>query len=587
MSIKGGEFLTKKTLPSNVFIPEEWNEEQKMLVEMIHDFLKKEIHTLPEELDASKDLDYVAGLIDKSAELGLCGLAIEEKYGGTDLDFNTGLLFTEALAPGFSFATTIGAHVSIGSLPIVYYGTEEQKKKYLPKIANAEYKAAYALTEPGAGSDANSGKTKATFSKDEKSYLINGQKMWITNAGFAYIFIVFAKIEDDKDLSAFIVEKGFGGITLGDEEKKLGIKGSSTRQVFFNDCPVPLENLLGKRQEGFKIALNILNSGRIKLAAGSIGGIKFALNKSITYANERIQFNKSISEFSAIQHKIGEMVRLIFASESAIYRTGKNIDEKEEELKKLNLPKNEIKLKALREFAIECALLKVYSTEALAYGVDETLQIYGGMGYSAEAGVEMGYRDARITRIYEGTNEINRMLSFAELMKRAFKTKEVNLQKAGKAIPKVIFKRSLPFQKLTTLKVIENFKMLFLVLSSYTGKAFGMKLADEQEIVMDLADIMGEAYIAESVYLRVEKLKEKNVPQNEIDIKESILNLQLYDANQKIIQKANTIIDSLPNTKNRSLRFIVKRLTPQLAINPTETRRNLAKHVIENGEYTW
>jgi alkylation response protein AidB-like acyl-CoA dehydrogenase len=587
MSIKGGEFLTKKTLPSSVFIPEEWNEEQIMLVEMIHDFLKKEIHTLPEELDASKDLDYVVGLIDKSAELGLCGLAIEEKYGGTDLDFNTGLLFTEALAPGFSFATTLGAHVSIGSLPIVYYGTEEQKKKYLPKIASAEYKAAYALTEPGAGSDANSGKTKATFTKDEKSYLINGQKMWITNAGFAYIFIVFAKIEDDKDLSAFIVEKGFGGITLGDEEKKLGIKGSSTRQVFFNDCPVPLENLLGKRQEGFKIALNILNSGRIKLAAGSIGGIKFALNKSITYANDRIQFNKSISEFSAIQHKIGEMVRLIFASESAIYRTGKNIDDKEEELKKLNLPKNEIKLKALREFAIECALLKVYSTEALAYGVDETLQIYGGMGYSAEAGVEMGYRDARITRIYEGTNEINRMLSFAELMKRAFKTKEVNLQKAGKSIPKIIFKRSLPFQKLTTLKVIENFKMLFLVLSSYTGKAFGMKLADEQEIVMDLADVMGEAYIAESVYLRVEKLKQKNVPQNEIDIKESILNLQLYDANQKIIQKANTIIDSLPNTKNRSLRFIVKRLTPQLAINPTETRRNLAKHVIENGEYTW
>jgi alkylation response protein AidB-like acyl-CoA dehydrogenase len=587
MSIKGGEFLTKKTLPSNVFIPEQWNEEQMMLVEMIHDFLKKEIHTLPEELDASKDLEYVAGLLDKSAALGLCGLAIEEKYGGTDLDFNTGLLFTEALAPGFSFATTIGAHVSIGSLPIVYYGTEDQKKKYLPKIASAEYKAAYALTEPGAGSDANSGKTKATFSNDGKSYLINGQKMWITNAGFAHIFIVFAKIEHDKDLSAFIVEKGFGGITLGDEEKKLGIKGSSTRQVFFNDCPVPLENLLGKRQEGFKIALNILNSGRIKLAAGSIGGVKFALNKSITYAIERVQFNKSISEFSAIQHKIGEMVRLIFASESAIYRTGKNIDEKEEELKKLNLPKNEIKLKSLREFAIECALLKVYSTEALAYGVDETLQIYGGMGYSTEAGVEMGYRDARITRIYEGTNEINRMLSFAELMKRAFKSKEINLQKAGKAIPKIIFKRSLPFQKLTTIKVIENFKMLFLVLSRYTGKAFGMKLADEQEIVMDLADIMGEAYIAESVYLRVEKLKEMNVPQNEIDMKESILNLQLYVANQKIIQKANIIIDSLPNTKNRSLRFIVKRLTPQLAINPTETRRNLAKHMIENGEYTW
>jgi hypothetical protein len=319
--------------------------------------------------------------------------------------------------------------------------------------------------------------------------------------------------------------------------------------VFFNDCPVPIENLLGKRQEGFKIALNILNSGRIKLAAGSVGGIKFALNKSISYSKERIQFDKSISEFSAIQYKIGEMIRLIFASESAVYRTGKNIDEKEKEFKKLNLPKNEVKLKALREFAIECALLKVYSTEALAYAVDETVQIYGGMGYSAEAGVEMGYRDARITRIYEGTNEINRMLSFAELMKRAFKSKEINLQKAGKSIPKIIFKRSLPFQKLTTIKIIENFKMLFLILSSYTGKAFGMKLADEQEIVMDLADIMGEAYIAESVYLRVEKLKELNFPQNEIDMKESVLNLQLYVANQKIIQKANTIIDSLPNTK--------------------------------------
>ena len=587
MSKKGADFLTNKTLPSEVFVPEEWNEEQLMLKEMVHDFLKKEIHTLPEELDASKDLDYISGLLDKSAELGLCGLAIEEKYGGTDLDFNTGLLFTEAMAPGFSFATTMGAHVSIGSLPIVYYGNEEQKKKYLPKIATAEYKAAYALTEPGAGSDANSGKTKATFSNDGKFYVLNGQKMWITNAGFAYIFIVFAKIEDDKDLSAFIVEKDFGGITLGDEEKKLGIKGSSTRQVFFNDCPVPLENLLGKRQEGFKIALNILNSGRIKLAAGSIGGIKFALNKSITYSTERIQFDKSINEFSAIQYKIGEMVRLIFASESAIYRTGKNIDNKEKEFENKNLSKNEIKLKALREFAIECAILKVYSTEALAYGVDETLQIYGGMGYSTEAGVEMGYRDARITRIYEGTNEINRMLSFAELMKRAFKSKEINLKKAGKSIPKIVLKRCLPFQKLTTFKIIENFKMLFLILSSYTGKAFGMKLVDEQEIVMDLADIMGEAYIAESVYLRIEKLKEMNVSQNEIDMKESVLNLQLYVANQKIIQKANTIIDSLPNTKNKSLRFIVKRLTPQLAINPTETRRNLAKHMIENGEYTW
>lgn len=587
MNIKGGEYLIKKTKPESVFIPEEWNEEQIMLKDMVHDFIKKELHTLPEEPDASKDLDFIAGLLDKSAELGLCGLAISEEYGGTNLDFNTGLLFTESMAIGFSFATTMGAHVSIGSLPIVYYGTPEQKKKYLPKIATAEYKAAYALTEPGAGSDANSGKTKATMNKDGKSYLINGQKMWITNAGFADIFIVFAKIEDDEDLSAFIVERSFGGITFGDEEKKLGIKGSSTRQVFFNDCPVPIDNLLGERQGGFKIALNILNSGRIKLAAGAIGGAKFALDQSITYSKERVQFEKSISEFTAIQHKLGEMVRLIYASESAIYRIGKNIDDKEEELKEQNFSENEIKLKALREFAIECALMKVYSTEALDYCVDETLQVYGGMGYSAEAGVEMGYRDARITRIYEGTNEINRMLSFAELMKRAFKSKEINLNKASKNIPKEIFKRALPFQKLTTSKVIDNFKMIFLVLSSYSGKTFGMELADEQEIIMDLADIMGEAYVAESIYLRVEKLKQLNRPQNEIDLKENLLNLQLYVANQKVIQKANTIIDSLPNTKNRKLRFILKLLTPQLAINPTIIRRSLAQHMLEKGEYCW
>ena len=292
-------------------------------------------------------------------------------------------------------------------------------------------KAAYALTEPSAGSDANSGKTKATIDQENNRYLINGQKMWITNAGFADLFIVFAKIEDDKNLSAFIVEKSFGGITLG-EEKKLGIKGSSTRQVFFTDCPVPKENLLGEREGGFKIALNILNSGRIKLAAGSVGGSKFALNKAISYAIERKQFGKSIAEFAAMKHKMGEMARRIFAAESTVYRTGKNIDQKEQELQKEGKNENEVKLEALREFAIECAMMKVYSTEVLDYCVDEALQIYGGMGYSAEAGVEMGYRDARITRIYEGTNEINRMLAFAELMKRAFKTKELNLKQAGK-----------------------------------------------------------------------------------------------------------------------------------------------------------
>lgn len=587
MLSKGGSFLIEETDPNSIFIAEEWNEEQVMLKEMVHDFLTTELHHLPSEPDASKDLQFISGLLEKSAELGLCGLGIKKEYGGLDLDFNTGLLFSEAVAPGFSFATTIGAQTSIGSLPIVYYGTKEQKEKYLPKIATAEYKASYALTEPESGSDANSGKTKATFT-EKGDYLINGQKMWITNGGFADIFIVFAKIEDDDNLSAFIVEKTFGGITLGEEEKKLGIKGSSTVQVFFNDCPVPKDNLLGDRQGGFKIALNILNSGRIKLAASTNGGSKYALSKGIQYAIERKQFDKSIAEFTAMQFKIGEMARLIFSSESALYRTGKNIDLKEQELIKNGSPENETKINALREYAIECAILKVYCSETLDYCVDETLQIYGGMGYSVEAGVEMGYRDARITRIYEGTNEINRMLTFAELMKRAFKSKELDLVKAGKKIPLKLIKSLLPFQNPTICKRIEMFKDLFLILSGHTGKLLGLKLAEEQEIVMDLADILSEIFIIESVYLRVQKLTNQKSSSKELSIKKDILDLQLYMCTNTIREKSMTIIDSLASNKNkRFLKLFSKRLTQSLDINPTFKRRKIAKYFIEKGEYSW
>lgn len=589
MSLQGGSFLIEQTKPETIFIAEEWNEEQIMLKKMVHDFLKAELHHLPNEPDASKDIEFISNLLKKSADLGLCGLAIKEEYGGLNLDFNTGLLFSEAIAPGFSFATTIGAHTSIGSLPIVYYGTEQQKQKYLPKIATAEFKTSYALTEPESGSDANSGKTKAILSKDEKNFIINGQKMWITNGGFADVFIVFAKIEDDENLSAFIVEKAFGGITIGEEEKKLGIKGSSTVQVFFNDCHVPTENLLGVRGGGFKIALNILNSGRIKLAASTNGGSKFALTKGIEYAIERKQFNKSIAEFTAMQYKIGEMARMIYSTESALYRTGRNIDLKEEALIKEGIPENEVKVKALREYAIECAILKVYSSEVLDYCVDETLQIYGGMGYSVEAGVEMGYRDARITRIYEGTNEINRMLSFAELMKRAFKSKELNLLKAGKKIPGHIFKKLLPFQNKSNSSLIEDFKALFLILSNHTGKLLGLKLADEQEIVMDLADILSEIYIIESLYLRVQKLTIKESTNKEtLAIKESILTLQLYMCRKKINEKAFTILDSLSSTKNKKiLSIIIKLLTKKQAVNPTILRRKIAKYFIQQGGYNW
>ena len=585
MSIKGGDFITKKTESSAVFVPEEWNEEEKMLKQMIHDFLDKELHVLESEPEASKDLPQIVEMLDKAAELGLCGIAIEEKYGGSDLSFNAGLLYMEAFAYGFSFATTIGTHVSIGSLPIVYYGNEQQKEKYLPRIATAEIKTAYALTEPSAGSDANSGKTKATIDSKNNCYLINGQKMWITNSGFAEIFIVFAKIEDDEKLSAFIIEKSFGGITLGEEEKKLGIKGSSTRQVYFENCPVPMENLLGKRNDGFKIALNILNSGRIKLSAATIGGSKFALSKAIQYSIEREQFGKSIGEFTAMQYKIGEMARKIFSAESAVYRTGRNIDLKEKELKENKIPENEIKLKGLREYAIECSLMKVYASEVLDYCVDESLQVHGGMGYSVETKVEMGYRDARITRIYEGTNEINRMLSFGELMKRGFHTKEIDLKSFTQKIPFQIFKSTLGVQEKSSSQYLENFKYLFFTLTKYATDAYGRALEHEQEIIMDLADILAEIYVLESTYLRVEKLKTKESKDAAFKMKQNICDLQFYEANSKIIQRATSIFDSLPK-RHSSLKRVIKSLAIKEKVNPMVLRREIAKYLIASKEYS-
>jgi alkylation response protein AidB-like acyl-CoA dehydrogenase len=584
MKSKGGDFITKKTNYQSVFVPEQWNEEQIMLKEMIFDFLNKEIHSLDKEHEASKDLTEIVTILENAAQLGLCGIAIEEKFGGSDLDFNTGLLYMEAFAYGFSFATTIGTHVSIGSLPIVYYGNDFQKEKYLPKIATAEIKTAYALTEPSAGSDANSGRTKATLDENRNCYLLNGQKMWISNAGFADLFIVFAKIEQDDKLSAFIVEKEFGGIILGEEEKKLGIKGSSTRQVFFEDCPVPMGNLLGKRNEGFKIALNILNSGRIKLSAAALGGAKFGMRKAVRYANERHQFGKRIGDFTAMQYKIGEMARKIFGAESAIYRTGKNIDLKELELKENGVALNEIKVKALRDYTVECSLLKVYGSEVLDYCVDESLQIHGGMGYSVETKVEMGYRDARITRIYEGTNEINRMLSFGELMKKGFQTKEIDTKSISKKIPFEIFKKIIGIRKTTKDKFIENFKYLFFILSKYATDSFGRALEHEQEIIMHLADILAEIYVLESTYLRIQKLEKKMDDNDEFKMKRNISELQFYESNIKVLASSNLILDSLPK-RSKILKYLIKIFTPKPEINPTITRRKIAQFFLNNSDF--
>lgn len=592
--LKGGSFLVTQEDPKNIFIPEQFSEEQTMIAEMVKDFCEKEIHGLGIErvaaLDASKDMDVIKDIFAKASELGLCGVSIDEEYGGMGLDFNTGLIFSEVIALGFSFATTIGAQTSIGSLPIVYYGTEEQKAKYLPGVASGELVAAYALTEPGAGSDANSGKTNAVLNAAGTHYILNGQKMWITNGGFADIFIVFAKVEGDKNLSAFIVEKAFGGIELGKEEKKLGIKASSTVQVFFNNCEVPVENMLAGRGDGLKIALNILNSGRIKLASGSVGGTKYACTKSVEYATQRFQFEKPISDFGAIQQKIGQMATLGFAVESALYRTGYNIDQKYEELRAAGQSFNEAKINSLREYAIECAILKVIGSEALAYATDEGIQVYGGMGYSMEAGMEMGYRDARITRIYEGTNEINRMLSVGELMKRAYQTKEIDLLGATKEVPLQMANAINPFNAKGFLaketEIVENLKKLFLLVSAAAGRKLKLKLIDEQEIIMNLSDILGQAYVAESALLRVKKLAAEGADKVELEAKKAAVQLYIYEA-LSIARKSAE--DAIASYAKGAEKFLTQRLADTLTlaydVNPKELRRKVAKAAIEKGAY--
>lgn len=590
-ALKGGEFLIKETNAHDIFIPEEFSEEQKMMAAATMDFIEKEINPNTERIEKMEE-GLMPSLMDKAGELGLLGVTIPEEYGGLGMSFNTGMLIADMMASAGSFSTAYGAHTGIGTLPILYYGTEEQKKKYLPKLATGEWKACYCLTEPDAGSDANSGKTKAVLSDDGKHYIINGQKMWISNAGFADVMILFAKIDDDKKLSAFIAERSWDGITMNDEEKKLGIKGSSTRQVFFNDLKVPVENLLSDRENGFKIAVNILNIGRIKLGAGCINGCKDVATKSTQYANERKQFGVPISSFGAIKQKLAKMATKTYATESASYRAGQNIEDLIDNLIADGMDETEAKLKGTEQYAIECAMIKIHGSEVLDYCVDEGVQVYGGMGFSEEAPMARAYRDARITRIYEGTNEINRMLIVGMMFKKAMKG-EIDLlgpaMEVGKELTGVpSFETpdlSVPLAK--EKEVVKNLKKAVLMAAGKAAEKFGPKLDQEQEVLMSLADMLIEVYVVESTLLRTEKLMEKYGEEGS-SLYQNMAKLYLHEAVARIKNAGDEAVACFAEGDElRVMLMGMKRFTKLDPINTKVLRHAVADIMIKENKFPY
>lgn len=586
--IKGGEFLIRETEAKDIFIPEEWNEEQRMIAQTCRDFLEQEVFPKLDRIDAMEE-GLMPSLLDKAAELGMLGITVPEEYGGFGKDFVTGMLTTEVTGAGHSFAVALAAHVGIGTLPILYYGNEAQKQQYIPNLASGSWKAAYCLTEPGSGSDANSGKTKAVLSADGKHYVLNGQKMWITNGGFADVFTVFAKIDNDENLSAFIVESKWEGVSLNPEEKKMGIKGSSTRQVFFNNVKVPAENLLSERQNGFKIALNILNIGRIKLAGAALGGSKEAITKSVVYANERQQFGRPISKYGAIRHKLGEQAIRTFAVESATYRCSQNVEDAIASLMAGGMDKEKALLKGVEQFAAEAAILKIAGSEALDYVVDEGVQIYGGMGYSAEAPMERAYRDSRINRIFEGTNEINRMLIVDMLMRKAMKG-ELDLMGPAMKVAQELM--SIPdfgageeglFAK--EKKYLSNYKKAVLMVAGSAAQKLMNDLAKEQEVLTNIADMVIDTYLAESTLLRVEKIiSMKGEAESAVYI--DIAQVLLYDIADRINKSGKDAINSYAEGDElRMMLMGLKRFTKTEPLNTKEARRRIAAKLIEANKY--
>ena len=584
--IKGGEFLVKKTLPEAIFTPEEWQEEALMIAGMCDEFISKEIHPILDRIDAMEP-GLMVNLLDKAGELGLLGLSVPEELGGMGVDFKTSLLATEYLGKGHSFSVAYGAHTGIGSLPLLYYGNEAQKQKYSPLLASGEWKAAYCLTEPSAGSDANSGKTKAVLSDDGSHYVLNGQKMWITNGGFADLFTVFAKIDSDKNLTAFLVEANSEGISLNPEEKKMGIKGSSTRQVFFNNVKVPVENMLSTRENGFKIAINILNIGRIKLAAGVLGGAKETIEDTLKYAVAREQFGRSIAKYGAIRHKIAEQIIRTFVLEAATYRAGQNIEDAIEAFIVSGMDKGQATLKGIEEYAAECAVLKVAGSECLSYVVDEAVQIYGGMGYSSESSVERSFRDARINRIFEGTNEINRMLVVDMILKKGLKG-EIDLMSPAKKVMNQLL--SIPdftdapdsiIEQLDTL--LEGFKKAILLTAGAAVQKLSQTLSKEQEVLMNVSDMIIWTYQAESALLRLGKMNAKGM---DVSIAQQIVQTYFYDSADHIAKAAKDALNSFMSGDELAMSLMgIRRFTKMKSFNAKEARQQIAQFVIEKGKY--
>jgi alkylation response protein AidB-like acyl-CoA dehydrogenase len=564
---RGGQFLVKETKCEAIFTPEDFSEEQLMMRDSVKEFVDKEIWPNKSRFE-KKDYAFTEESMRKAGELGLLGVAVPEAYGGLGMGFVSTMLVCDYISGATgSFSTAFGAHTGIGTMPITLYGTEAQKQKYVPKLASGEWFGAYCLTEPGAGSDANSGKTKAVLSEDGSHYKITGQKMWISNAGFCSLFIVFARIGDDKNITGFILENtADNGISMGEEEHKLGIRASSTRQVFFNDTKVPVENMLSERGNGFKIAMNALNVGRIKLAAACLDAQRRVISGSVQYANERIQFNTAISQFGAIRYKLAEMATSCYAGESASYRAAKDIEDRIIAREAEGASHQEAELKGVEEYAIECSILKVAVSEDVQNCADEGIQIFGGMGFSEDTPMESAWRDARIARIYEGTNEINRMLSVGMLIKKAMKGHVDLLGPASKVQEELMGIPSFDTPDYAELfaeekEMIGKLKKAFLMVAGGAVQKYGPDLDGHQQLLMAASDILIEIYMAESTILRTEKLAKK---EGEAKIQEQIAmaKLYLYKAVDIVTQKGKeSIISFADGDEQRMMLMGLRRFT--------------------------